>query len=102
MSDKAFCLVYVIDASTVQFTDDRLIEKLRIIRHKISEEGIPQVVVMTKVDEACSLVRDDLRENLHEQEDQREDGVLQWKCGGAMNRIFPVKNYSDEMTQMMS
>uniref|UniRef100_A0A9J7XWC7 Interferon-induced protein 44-like n=1 Tax=Cyprinus carpio carpio TaxID=630221 RepID=A0A9J7XWC7_CYPCA len=61
LSDQSFCLVYIIAADTISFTDDRLIDKLKIIRQRISQEGIPQVVVMTKVDEACPLVKKDLR-----------------------------------------
>ncbi|XP_001345981.5 interferon-induced protein 44 [Danio rerio] len=97
MSDKAFCLVYVIDASTIQFTDDRLIEKLRIIRNKISEEGIPQVVVMTKVDEACPLVRDDLRKIYTSKKIKEKMEFCSGSVGVPMNSIFPVKNYSDEI-----
>ncbi|XP_073697874.1 interferon-induced protein 44-like isoform X2 [Garra rufa] len=61
LSDQSFCLVYVIAADTIQFTDDRLLDKMKIIRQKISDKGIPQVLVMTKVDEACPLVKKDLK-----------------------------------------
>uniref|UniRef100_A0A8C1LRT1 G domain-containing protein n=1 Tax=Cyprinus carpio TaxID=7962 RepID=A0A8C1LRT1_CYPCA len=63
LSDQAFCLVYVIDGSTVQLAaDDKIItEKLRLIRQTISDKGIPQVIVMSKVDEACPLVKNDLK-----------------------------------------
>uniref|UniRef100_A0A8C1HA00 Uncharacterized protein n=1 Tax=Cyprinus carpio carpio TaxID=630221 RepID=A0A8C1HA00_CYPCA len=62
LSDQAFCLVYVIDANTFNLCKDEIIvQKLRKIRQKISENGIPQVIVMTKVDKACPLVENDLR-----------------------------------------
>ncbi|XP_057186830.1 interferon-induced protein 44-like [Triplophysa rosa] len=61
LSDQAFCLVYVLPANTVSMTDDKLFDKLKIIRHRISEKAIPQVIVMTKVDEACPLVNKDLK-----------------------------------------
>ncbi|KTG02304.1 hypothetical protein cypCar_00033056 [Cyprinus carpio] len=39
LSDQSFCLVYIIAADTISFTDDRLIDKLKIIRQRISQEG---------------------------------------------------------------
>uniref|UniRef100_A0A8C1YKA9 Uncharacterized protein n=1 Tax=Cyprinus carpio TaxID=7962 RepID=A0A8C1YKA9_CYPCA len=63
LSDQAFCLVYIIDASTIQLcAEDKIItEKLRLIRQTISDKGIPQVIVMSKVDKACPLVKNDLK-----------------------------------------
>ncbi|XP_050967987.1 interferon-induced protein 44-like [Labeo rohita] len=39
LSDQCFCLVYVIAADTIQLTDERLIDKLKIVRQKISDKG---------------------------------------------------------------
>ncbi|XP_056309780.1 interferon-induced protein 44-like [Danio aesculapii] len=39
LSDQSFCLVYVIDAITFHFIDDQLIDKLKIIRKRISNKG---------------------------------------------------------------
>ncbi|XP_056590564.1 interferon-induced protein 44-like [Triplophysa dalaica] len=97
LSDQAFCLVYVIAADTVQFTDDKLIDKLKIIRHRISERGIPQVIVMTKVDEACPLVQKHLRKVYYSKKIKEKMQMCSDKVGVPMNYIFPVKNYHDEI-----
>ncbi|ROI62443.1 Interferon-induced protein 44 [Anabarilius grahami] len=97
LSDQAFCLVYVIDANTVQFTDDKLIDKLKIIRQKISDKGIPQVVVMTKVDEACPLVKNDLRKIYCSKKIKEKMEMCSAKTGVPMTNIFPVKNYHEEI-----
>ncbi|XDV14548.1 hypothetical protein PO909_014783, partial [Leuciscus waleckii] len=97
LSDQAFCLVYVIDASTVQFTDDKLIDKLKIIRNAISDEGIPQVIVMTKVDEACPLVNKDLRKIYTSKKIKEKIQMCSDKIGVPLTNIFPVKNYHDEI-----
>ncbi|XP_059409575.1 interferon-induced protein 44-like isoform X4 [Carassius carassius] len=97
LSDQCFCLVYVIAADTVQFTDDRLIDKLRIIRQKISEKGIPQVIVMTKVDDACPLVKNDLRKIYKSKKIKEKMELCSAKVGVPMSHIFPVKNYHDEI-----
>uniref|UniRef100_A0A8C1XN16 Interferon-induced protein 44-like n=1 Tax=Cyprinus carpio TaxID=7962 RepID=A0A8C1XN16_CYPCA len=97
LSDQCFCLVYVIAADTVQFTDDRLIDKLRIIRQRISEKGIPQVIVMTKVDEACPQVKNDLRKIYKSKKIKEKMELCSAKVGVPMSQIFPVKNYHNEI-----
>ncbi|KAK7162209.1 hypothetical protein R3I94_004761 [Phoxinus phoxinus] len=97
LSDQAFCLVYVIAADTVQFTDDKLIDKLKIVRRTISDKGIPQVIVMTKVDEACPLVNKDLRKIYTSKKIKEKIQMCSDKIGVPLSNIFPVKNYHDEI-----
>ncbi|XP_050960589.1 interferon-induced protein 44-like isoform X1 [Labeo rohita] len=97
LSEKALCLVYILDADTVHFTDDRLIEKLQTVRQRISEKGIPQVIVMTKVDEACPLVQNDLRKVYSSKKIKEKMELCSAKVGVPLNHIFPVKNYSYEI-----
>ncbi|XP_051748274.1 interferon-induced protein 44-like [Ctenopharyngodon idella] len=97
LSDQAFGLVYVIAADTVQFTDDRLIDKLKIIRKRISDQGIPQVVVMTKVDKACPLVNKDLRKIYTSKKIKEKMELCSAKMGVPLSNIFPVKNYHEEI-----
>ncbi|XP_056593499.1 interferon-induced protein 44-like [Triplophysa dalaica] len=96
LSDQAFCLVYVIAADTIKMTDDKLIDKLKIIRQRISERGIPQVIVMTKVDE-CTLVKNDPRKIYYSKKIKEKMQMCSDKVGVPMNNIFPVKNYHDEI-----
>ncbi|XP_056586162.1 interferon-induced protein 44-like [Triplophysa dalaica] len=97
LSEKALCLVYIIDASTIDFTDDKLIEKLEAIRLKLKEKGIPQVIVMTKVDEACPLVKNNLRKIYHSKKIKEKMQMCSDKVGVPMTSIFPVKNYHEEI-----
>ncbi|XP_001345957.2 interferon-induced protein 44 [Danio rerio] len=97
LSDQCFCVVYIIDGSTVQFTDDRLIKKLQIIRKRIKDKGIPQVVVMTKVDEACPLVKKNLRKVYTSKKIKEKMELCSASIGVPMTNIFPVKNYHDEI-----
>ncbi|XP_050960573.1 interferon-induced protein 44-like [Labeo rohita] len=98
LSDQAFCLVYIIDANTFALCKDELIvQKLRNIRQKISENGIPQVIVMTKVDEACPLVQNDLRKIYKSKTIKERMELCSTKVGVPMSHIFPVKNYHDEI-----
>ncbi|KAK7166720.1 hypothetical protein R3I93_006474 [Phoxinus phoxinus] len=96
LSDQSFCLVYVIAADLIQNIDDKLIDKLKIIRRAISDEGIPQLVVMTKVDEACPLVDKDLRKIYTSKKIKEKMDLCSAKIGLPLSNIFPVKNYNKE------
>ncbi|PWA28394.1 hypothetical protein CCH79_00021100, partial [Gambusia affinis] len=61
VKDKIHCVAYVIDATKVSIMPPKLEEKMEVIRRKVNLLGIPQLVLLTKVDEACPLVKDDLR-----------------------------------------
>uniref|UniRef100_A0A673L6E2 Interferon-induced protein 44-like n=2 Tax=Sinocyclocheilus rhinocerous TaxID=307959 RepID=A0A673L6E2_9TELE len=97
LSNQAFCLVYVVDSKTIELTDTRLIDKLRIIRHRIRDTRIPQVIVMTKVDEACLLVKNDLKKVYTSKMIKKKMQVCSDMIGVPLNCIFPVKNYQDEI-----
>ncbi|XP_059372866.1 interferon-induced protein 44-like [Carassius carassius] len=97
LSDPSFFLVYVIPTHTVQYTDDHLIDKMKLIRQRISEKGIPQVVVMTQVDDACGLVKNDLRKVYSSKKIREKMELCSTKLGVPLTNIFPVKNYHDEI-----
>uniref|UniRef100_A0A8C1Q133 TLDc domain-containing protein n=1 Tax=Cyprinus carpio TaxID=7962 RepID=A0A8C1Q133_CYPCA len=61
LQEKIHCVVYVIDATKISLMSDKLQEKLASIRRKVNSLDIPQMVLMTKVDEACPLVEKDLQ-----------------------------------------
>uniref|UniRef100_A0A8C2IN27 TLDc domain-containing protein n=1 Tax=Cyprinus carpio TaxID=7962 RepID=A0A8C2IN27_CYPCA len=61
LQEKIHCVVYVIDATKISLMSDKLQEKLASIRRKVNSLGIAQIVLMTKVDEACPLVEEDLQ-----------------------------------------
>ncbi|XP_048053899.1 uncharacterized protein LOC125272808 [Megalobrama amblycephala] len=94
LSDQAFCLVYIIAADTVP--DNLLIEKLKVIRQRISDNDIPQVIVMTKVDEACPLVKNNLKKVFLSKKIKEKMELCSGYVGVPMSSIFPVKNYHDE------
>ncbi|XP_067258840.1 interferon-induced protein 44-like [Chanodichthys erythropterus] len=95
LSDQAFCLVYIIAAETVQFTDERL-NKLKLTENERAK-GIPQVVIMTKVDEACPLVKNDLGKIYTSKKIKEKMELCSTKTGVPMTNIFPVKNYHEEI-----
>ncbi|KAJ8367661.1 hypothetical protein AAFF_G00313910 [Aldrovandia affinis] len=100
LEDQAHCLVTVVDANKIAIMSDETFRKLREIRLAASKLGkywIPQVVVVTKVDELCPLVKEDLKrvykcKLLKEKMDQ-----FSAKVGIPVNCILPVKDYHNEI-----
>ncbi|XP_048103539.1 uncharacterized protein LOC125297301 isoform X1 [Alosa alosa] len=96
LSDKVHCLVSVIPASKISLIDDSIIQKIKLVRKKASELGVPQVVVMTYVDEACPHVKEDLGSVYRSHKIKEKMHECSSKVGVPMSLIFPVKNYHDE------
>uniref|UniRef100_A0A3Q4I0X8 G domain-containing protein n=1 Tax=Neolamprologus brichardi TaxID=32507 RepID=A0A3Q4I0X8_NEOBR len=88
LKDKIHCVAYVIDASKVSIMPKGLEEKLDAIR-------IPQLVLLTKVDEACPLVKEDVR-NVYKS-GYIKDVEVGSRLGVPLSCIIPVKNYSEEL-----
>uniref|UniRef100_A0A3Q4I3B6 TLDc domain-containing protein n=1 Tax=Neolamprologus brichardi TaxID=32507 RepID=A0A3Q4I3B6_NEOBR len=95
LKDKIHCVAYVIDASKVSIMPKGLEEKLDAIRRKVNLMGIPQLVLLTKVDEACPLVKEDVR-NVYKS-GYIKDVEVGSRLGVPLSCIIPVKNYSEEL-----
>uniref|UniRef100_A0A8C2PU40 TLDc domain-containing protein n=1 Tax=Cyprinus carpio TaxID=7962 RepID=A0A8C2PU40_CYPCA len=61
LQEKIHCVVYVIDATKISLMSSKVEEKLASIHRRVNSQSIPQIVLMTKVDEACPLVEKDLQ-----------------------------------------
>uniref|UniRef100_A0A673LJ99 Si:ch211-208g24.8 n=1 Tax=Sinocyclocheilus rhinocerous TaxID=307959 RepID=A0A673LJ99_9TELE len=101
-SDQAFCLVNVLAADRIHLTDESVLEKLRNIRHDnvISSAhiaGLPQVIVMTNVDEACPVVKTNLQRVYYSKKIKEKMVLCSNVLGVPMCHVFPVKNYHKEI-----
>ncbi|XP_013862747.1 interferon-induced protein 44-like [Austrofundulus limnaeus] len=97
LKDKIHCVVYVIDACKISIMPQMLEEKLVAIRKKVNLMGVPQLVVLTKVDEACPHVQEDLRnvyKSIYVKKLMQKIGDC---LGVPLSCIVPVKNYTEEL-----
>uniref|UniRef100_A0A671V671 Interferon-induced protein 44-like n=1 Tax=Sparus aurata TaxID=8175 RepID=A0A671V671_SPAAU len=97
LKDKIHCVTYIIDACKVSIMPTKLEEKLEAIRRKVNLMGIPQLVLLTKVDEACPLVKEDVR-NVYKSDYIKEMmQEVSTRLGVPLSCVVPVKNYSEEL-----
>ncbi|XP_070765711.1 interferon-induced protein 44-like [Enoplosus armatus] len=95
--DKIHCVAYVIDACKVSIMPTKLQGKLEAIRRKINLIGIPQLVLMTKVDEACPFVSQDIRNVYRSGYIKEMMQEVSDRLGVPLSCVVPVKNYSKEL-----
>ncbi|XP_053471546.1 interferon-induced protein 44 [Ictalurus furcatus] len=98
LKDKVHCLVSVLPADKISLISDDVIKKMRAVREKARELGIPQVVVMSQVDSVCRLVQEDLSKIYTSRKIKEKMKECSDRLGVPMNCIFPVQNYHEQVT----
>ncbi|XP_023195115.1 interferon-induced protein 44-like isoform X1 [Xiphophorus maculatus] len=97
LKEKIHCLSYILDATKVFVMPEKLAEKLKAIRQKANLLGVPQLVVLTKVDDSCPLVKENLTNiyrSVYIKEIMQEAST---KLGMPLSCIVPVRNYVEEL-----
>ncbi|XP_029285239.1 interferon-induced protein 44-like [Cottoperca gobio] len=97
LKDKIHCVVYVIDACKVSIMATKLEEKLNAIRRKVNLMGIPQLVMLTKVDEACPLVTENVRNVYKSGYIKEMMQEISARLGVQVSCVVPVKNYTEAL-----
>ncbi|KAM9454567.1 interferon-induced protein 44-like isoform 2-T7 [Clarias gariepinus] len=98
LKDRVHCLVSVLPADRISLIPDEAIQKMRDVRKKASDLGIPQVVILPMVDKACPLVNKTLRKIYESKKIKEKMEVCSQRLGVPMNCIFPLLNYSEQIT----
>uniref|UniRef100_A0A672N5G8 Interferon-induced protein 44-like n=1 Tax=Sinocyclocheilus grahami TaxID=75366 RepID=A0A672N5G8_SINGR len=97
LKDKIHCVVFVIDISRVKLLSDKMIEKFVVFRKKANQLSIPQLVLLTKVDEACPLVAEDLKNVYQSHYINKMMQEVSFQLGVSLSVVVPVKNYYQEL-----
>ncbi|XP_061578855.1 interferon-induced protein 44-like [Cololabis saira] len=95
--DRVHVLVCVYSANASEVRSS-VLEKMKEIREAASELGIPQLAVLTHIDEACGETEKSLRNVYESKYLKKKMSDFSSKLGIPMNCILPVKNYSHEIS----
>ncbi|XP_056112491.1 interferon-induced protein 44-like isoform X8 [Rhinichthys klamathensis goyatoka] len=97
LQEKIHCVVYVIDGTKISIMSDQLEEKLSSVRSLLNSVAIPQMVLMTKVDETCPHVQNDLENIYASSYIKMKVQEVSSRLGVPVSCVLPVKNYSQEL-----
>uniref|UniRef100_A0A674JDN7 TLDc domain-containing protein n=1 Tax=Terrapene triunguis TaxID=2587831 RepID=A0A674JDN7_9SAUR len=95
LKDQIHCVAFVIDGCKIEILPEKLEEKLKQLRRKVNQFGIPQLVLLTKVDEICPTIEEDVQ--IIHFVPFLQMRITAEKLGIPLAQIVPVKNYCSEL-----
>ncbi|KAL3875155.1 hypothetical protein ACJMK2_038083, partial [Sinanodonta woodiana] len=97
LKDMVHCIAYVLDGSTVDVIPEKTLEKMKAIQAQMNQSGVPQVVLLTKVDKVCHNVEKDhsfiFKSGLISDLVDKVSQVM----GLPRGHVLPIKNYEKEL-----
>lgn len=96
-NDQVQVLVCVIPADKINIMDEVVHKKIREIRIKASKLNIPQVTILTKIDDLSPKIQKDVKTVYRIPEMIEQIKKVHAYSGIPLNCIFPVKNYHEEI-----
>ncbi|XP_022301485.2 interferon-induced protein 44-like isoform X3 [Crassostrea virginica] len=96
LENKIHCVAFVIDGSTVDEMSDKILKQLKDLQITVNQRGLPQIVLLTKVDKICPDVNADVTKTFTSSAVCSAVEKVANIMGLPRARVFPVKNYENE------
>nr|XP_020496751.1 interferon-induced protein 44-like [Labrus bergylta] len=96
LDDRVHVLVCVLSAAYAEVKES-ILQKMANTREAASNLGIPQIGIITNIDQACEETEKDLKNVYKSKHLKMKMKDFSTAVGLPLNCIFPVKNYSEEI-----
>ncbi|KAL5004727.1 hypothetical protein ScPMuIL_018183 [Solemya velum] len=97
LKDKIHCVAFVLDSTTIEVMSEKVLDSIRTMQVEMTEKGIPQVVLLTKVDRVCEFVCEDLSKVFESGAVKDVVDKVSQLLGLPRLHVMPVKNYEKEL-----
>ncbi|XP_053376730.1 interferon-induced protein 44-like [Mercenaria mercenaria] len=95
--DMVTCAVFVLDATTLEVVSSKLIEKMKSFQTLMNQKGVPQIILLTKVDKLCKDVQADVSSTYKSHTVEQHVDKAAQLLGLPRANVLPVKNYENEL-----
>ncbi|XP_078309352.1 interferon-induced protein 44-like [Crassostrea virginica] len=96
LNNKIHCVAFVIDSSSVEVMSDSVLEKMKDLQVRMNQRGIPQIVLLAKIDKICLDVNDDVTSTFTSSAVCEALEKVADIMGLPRAHVLPVKNYESE------
>ncbi|XP_053399729.1 interferon-induced protein 44-like [Mercenaria mercenaria] len=97
LEDKVHCVVFVLDSTTLEVTPTKIIQKMKSFQTFMNQKGIPQALLLTKVDKLCKDVEKNVSQVFKSETVEEHVEKASQLLGLPRGNVLPVKNYENEM-----
>ncbi|XP_053542488.1 interferon-induced protein 44 isoform X1 [Ictalurus punctatus] len=98
LNEQIHCVLFVLDASKVTSYPSSLQSTLKKLHSTISDMGIPQLILLTHVDQVCPVVEDDVKYVYSSRALQDKMKKAAELLGLSLSYVLPVRNYVSQLT----
>ncbi|XP_055996052.1 interferon-induced protein 44-like [Ostrea edulis] len=96
LKDQIHCVAFVLDASTVDVLSEKMLKQMRKLQDPMNQRGIPQVVLLTKIDKVCEPLQHDVGLTYYVPAIQEHVDRVAAMIGLPRSHVIPIKNYESE------
>ncbi|KAL3861467.1 hypothetical protein ACJMK2_007501 [Sinanodonta woodiana] len=97
LKDQIHCVVFVLDASTVQVASYLTWNKINQFQTELNRREIPKVIILTKIDTLSNTVSEDVSAVYQCPKVKKAVETVSATLGVPQHNIWPIKNYETEV-----
>lgn len=97
LNEKIHCVCFVVDGSTAAVLPEKMLDKIKALQMKVRQKGVPQLILLTKVDKVCYEAEADVTTTFKSEAIRNLVDKVSDIFGVPRYHVLPVKNYEKEI-----